>query len=169
MKTLICVATLLLASAAANAQWPDRGKLNVWTVATVSRTKVYDDAIYLKDVRTGNQKTFDRITFEFTGGIPRYEVRTERTGRFDTTGERVVRVSGRAFLSIAMNPLPYPENTADDIPIPKGNLKLPVLREVKDIEWFEGDRQFGIGLNRRSQFRVLELTNPYRLVIDIKH
>jgi hypothetical protein len=72
-------------------------------------------------------------------------------------------------MSIGLHGLPYPDSPDDDAAIPKGNLKLAVLREIKEIEWFEGDRLFGIGLNKRALFRVQELTNPYRLVIDIKH
>src|SRR5690242_4967779 len=122
MRKLLCIALAGFFAVSANAQWPDHGKLNVWTSAAVSRTADYDGPIYLKSIRTANQKMFDRLTLEFTGGIPRYDIHTERSGRFDTTGEQVVRVGGKAFMSITLHPMPYPENTADDVPVPKGDL-----------------------------------------------
>ena len=152
-----------------SAQWQDEGKLNTWTYNTISRAANYEDSIYLKHVRIAKGKGYDRLVFEFTGGIPRYLVEPNKKGSFENTAEEFVKVGGKAFLEINLQSLPYPENEKDDAKIPSGNQHLPVFNEIAQVEWFEGVRDFGIGLNARKMFRVQEFTNPYRLVIDFKH
>jgi len=53
--------------------------------------------------------------------------------------------------------------------IPKGKLNLPAVAQIDDRELFEGFYDFLIGVNGRKLFRVTELTNPSRLVIDFKY
>jgi hypothetical protein len=48
-------------------------------------------------------------------------------------------------------------------------LGLPVLLEIKEIDFSEGVMAFALGLRGRRAFRVQTLTNPARLVVDIKH
>jgi peptidoglycan hydrolase-like protein with peptidoglycan-binding domain len=45
----------------------------------------------------------------------------------------------------------------------------PTLRHVRYGGYFEGGTTFGVGLKGRSGFRVLELTGPPRLAIDVAH
>jgi hypothetical protein len=40
---------------------------------------------------------------------------------------------------------------------------------VKVVEDFEGVVRFGLGLRRRTGFRVFRLTNPTRIVVDVSH
>jgi hypothetical protein len=172
MKNTIILVILLIAASAAgvSAQWNDAGKLNTWTYKTISRAaNNYEDSIYLKHVRTAKGNGYDRLVFEFTGGIPRYLVESKKSGSFENTAEEFVKVGGKAFIYVNLQTLPYPDNIKDDAKVPSGNQHLPVFNEIKEIEWFEGVRDFGIGLNARKMFRVQELTDPYRLVIDFKN
>ena len=43
------------------------------------------------------------------------------------------------------------------------------LREVKLVEDFEGAVRFGLGLRRKTGFRVFRLTHPTRVVVDVLH
>jgi hypothetical protein len=52
---------------------------------------------------------------------------------------------------------------------PEKKLDLPSLMQVQEGVWFEGIRDFIIGVKGEKPFRVLELRNPSRLVIDFKH
>ena len=172
VKTTLILGFFIVAASfsTAAAQWQDAGKLNVWTTATVSRITNSADSIYLTRVRAAKNDGFDRIVFEFTGGMPSYQIEYVKSGVFENTGEQKIRVGGKAFLDVNLQSLPYPESkTAKDAAIPKGNQKLAVFNEIREIEWFEGVRDFGIGLNAKRQFRVQELLNPIRLVIDFKH
>jgi hypothetical protein len=56
------------------------------------------------------------------------------------------------------------------IGLTRGNLGLvEALREVNAPGSFEGQTTAGIGVTQRVGFRVLELTNPTRIVIDLAH
>jgi hypothetical protein len=169
-KTLIAVLLIgFVLVSGGFAQWNDSGKFNTWTFSTFSRAANYDQPIFLKSVRAAKNKGYDRLVFEFTGGLPRYLIEYVKSGSFENTAETFTKVGGKAFLDVNLQTLPYPEDEhAKDAEIPKGNQHLPVFNEIKEIEWFEGVRDFGIGLNAKKKFRVQELTNPYRLVIDFK-
>ena len=45
----------------------------------------------------------------------------------------------------------------------------PNLRQVKTAGDFEGVVTFGLGLRRKTGFRVFRLTAPTRIVIDVRH
>jgi len=45
----------------------------------------------------------------------------------------------------------------------------PNLRQVKVAGDFEGVVTFGIGLRRKTGFRVFRLTAPSRIVVDVLH
>ncbi|HEY0771991.1 MAG TPA: hypothetical protein VGD31_16810, partial [Sphingobacteriaceae bacterium] len=150
------------------AQWDDTGKLNAWTFARVARANKDSKATpYLKEVRVAKNKGYDRVVFEFTGDIPRYFVESVKppiTGTADVE----IKVSGKYFVGITLQLLPYPDEEAK-IPaakIPEGKLNFPVVSEIREIEWFEGDRPFVIGLKAKKLFRVQQLRNPARLVVD---
>ena len=170
-KTIVgsLILILILVSSAA-AQWEETGKFNVWTTKAFGRVSK-DDAKtpYLKAVRVGKNKGYDRVVFEFTGDLPRYLI--EYTRRPVTgTADIPIRLSGKYLISVNLQLLPYPDDE-DKIPaaiIPKGKLKFPFVAEVKEIEWFEGVRPFVIGANSNKGFRVQALSNPARLVIDVK-
>jgi hypothetical protein len=46
---------------------------------------------------------------------------------------------------------------------------VPNLRQVKPSGDFEGVVSFGLGLRRRTGFRVFRLSGPARVVIDVAH
>lgn len=43
------------------------------------------------------------------------------------------------------------------------------LRQIKRVEDHEGVVRFGLGLRRRTGFRVFRLTHPTRIVVDVLH
>jgi hypothetical protein len=43
------------------------------------------------------------------------------------------------------------------------------VRDIKTVDWFENFFSFAVGLKAKKAFRVRELSNPTRLVIDFKH
>jgi len=45
----------------------------------------------------------------------------------------------------------------------------PTLVQAKWVDEFEGYLTFGLGLSHQTGFRVLELHQPSRLVIDVAH
>ena len=171
MKKLFIWAIFLTGVFAVNAfaQWDDAGKLNAWTSARVARAnKDSRETPYLKEVRVAKNKGYDRLVFEFLGDIPRYFIEYINPPITGTADEEI-KVSGRYFVSITLQTLPYPDDEKlAGAKIPEGKLNLPVISEVREIEWFEGDRPFAVGLKARKLYRVQQLKNPTRLVIDFK-
>ena len=50
-----------------------------------------------------------------------------------------------------------------------GEQNLPILQDIKSVDWFENFFSFAVGLKIKKPFRVQELSSPSRLVIDFKH
>jgi hypothetical protein len=155
----------------ASAQWPDRGSLNVWGTATVSRQWYPDETPYLTSIRLANNGSFDRLVFEFVGGVPRFEVKYQARARaLEMESGDHAKLNGVAFLTVNMQGLPFPEDGRyTDVAAPKLKSALPVVTGMVEIEWFEAVRVYTVGLKAKKTFRVTTLENPHRIVIDIKH
>jgi hypothetical protein len=126
----------------------------------------------LKEVRVGRHDGFDRVVFEFQGGVPGYSVRYVPVALTDgggapiptmgTVALQVYMVAESVDLDVAGAPFTFTPTG----PITPG---YPTLRHVRYGGFFEGGTTFGVGLKGRSGFRVIELTGPPRLVIDVAH
>ena len=158
----------------ASAQPRNTGKLNIWTTRPVERHHENNELTRIRVVRAAKQKGFDRIVFEFAGPVPNYSVKYHSSRFFEkTSGRHRIKIAGRAFVHVNLNTIPVDDEQlkftqAEDFS-PKGRLKLPVLWEVEEAEFFEGNYDFLLGIKSRKAFRVTELSEPSRLVIDFKH
>ncbi|HXI23778.1 MAG TPA: hypothetical protein VNG71_07875 [Pyrinomonadaceae bacterium] len=172
---LLATLYILAATLPAAAQFGNVGKLDTWTVKPVSRDQEpSSENTYVKTVRAAKQKDFDRFVFEFEGAFPHYRIEYSKSRFYDSEGgRRRIRTPGRAFLMISLLQV-----SADDKQVgllqakgflPKGNLRMPSLWSIDDLELFEGVYDFVAGVSARKAFRVTELRNPSRLVIDFQH
>jgi hypothetical protein len=130
------------------------------------------DQATLREVRVGRHAGFDRVVFEFDGGQPGFSVRYRPVARTDggnvpipTKGTVALQVYLRAD-SVDLDVDGFPLTFVPEGPITPG---YPTLRHVRYGGHFEGGTTFGVGLIGRSGFRVLELTGPTRLAIDVAH
>lgn len=117
----------------------------------------------LVEVRIAHQPGFDRIVFDFgPGPLPQYTV--EQTASFVAPSGQTVPVQGNAHLGVRFN-------GAGQMGAYRGPTSFrpgtPLVREVKLVEDFEGVVAWGIGLERLACPRVLVLTGPARLVVDL--
>lgn len=85
-------------------------------------------------------------------------------------GDHIIKIAGKVFMVVNI----YGMRQLDELPCelkdyPKGNLKFQTLQEIDEGVWFEGIKDLLIGVKSKKPFRVEELTNPSRLVIDFKH
>lgn len=126
----------------------------------------------VRAIRVGRHDGFDRMVFEFDGGRPAYTVFSTAVARTGGAGAPI-EVRGTTALqidlqasTIDMDAVGFPR-TFD----PAGPLvpRFPALRELRYGNEFEGLSTFAAGLRARTGFRVLELTNPTRLAIDVAH
>jgi hypothetical protein len=130
------------------------------------------EAALLRDVRTGEHADFDRITFEFSGGIPGYAVRyVEPPIVYDPRGDEM-EIDGSAFIVVRMERAAgYDPNTGVEtytgpLELPTG---LPMLLEAERVGDFEAVLSWALGLSAESDFRVTTLEDPPRLVVDVGH
>jgi hypothetical protein len=158
-RFLISLWILLFLTIPLMAQFKNVGKLNIWTTQEVQRNH-YDSGC-LSKIRVDKNKGFDRIVFEFNGGLNGYTIYYLPSNK-DTEGEKIT-IAGNVFMQINLYGSPC-ENENQ----PEGKLKLPIIQQIRG-GIFEGIQDFVIGVKAEKLYRVQELKNPSRLVIDFKH
>ena len=126
-------------------------------------------ALVLRDVRTGDQQTFDRVVFEIEGPkLPDYDVKYVARPLHCGSG-LPAKVDGGAFLQVRLSPArAHTEAGAPTVPTLQRKVRLPVIREIREICDFEGEVTWIVGLAARKEYRVSTLEEPARLVIDIE-
>lgn len=122
----------------------------------------------LVGIRTAHHPTYDRVVFDFAGGLPsRHWVRYVSPLRADPSGQ-VVPVAGRAVLAVTLSPTNA--HTATGVPTAPARVAyaLPNVMTVVRAGDFEAVTTYGIGVAQKASFRVFTLRHPDRLVIDIR-
>ena len=105
---------------------------------------------------------FDRVVFDFSGGVPSYDLTRQDSSTFikDPSGQ-VVTLEGGAGIKLVFRDTDVQGVPADLKPA------LAQVREVSELGSFERVTSIGLGLSSSQCVRVLELTNPTRLVVDV--
>ena len=117
-------------------------------------------------VATGCHRTFDRFVVRTRSGTPGYVVRYVRRIVQDGSG-RIIPIRGSKRIRVVIrNARGHTEGGTNLLPRVRTPL-CPNLRQVKDAGDFEGTVSFGLGLRRKTGFRVFRL--PGRIVVDVRH
>jgi hypothetical protein len=106
---------------------------------------------------------YDRIVLDLSNGIPSYDLTRQASATFvrDASGQPVT-LDGSAGLKLVLRN----SDVAAGVPTDqKPNLQS--LREIAQVGNFERTVSYGIGLSSSQCVRILELSGPSRLVIDI--
>jgi hypothetical protein len=122
---------------------------------------------YINDIRTGQHPGYDRITFQFSNGAPAsMQVKWQANANFvaGASGQPVT-LQGSTGLLVVINNSDAHTSYAGPTDIKTG---YKGLLEARQLEDFEGTVQWGLGLAGKGCFFPSLLTNPDRLVIDIK-
>ncbi|HEX8196870.1 MAG TPA: hypothetical protein VF571_11835 [Pyrinomonadaceae bacterium] len=124
----------------------------------------------LKNFRAARHKNYDRIVFEFqTAEMPGYKI--EYVDDVQQCGSgNAVSLAGDAQLEITFTPAQAHNNKGRPT-VKKREQKFgyKILKEAKITCDFEGDVTVALGVSAPNKYQVLELKNPTRLAIDIKH
>jgi hypothetical protein len=120
-------------------------------------------------VRVGSHRTFDRVVWEFRGGVPTTRViRYVRELRADGSGEPV-RIAGSAILELTMfQANAHDENTGQSTAPGRVVAGLGNVIEVVQSGDFEATVSYGVGLARRQAYTLRTLRNPSRVVLDVR-
>ena len=126
---------------------------------------------YLTTVRTGQHAGYDRVVFQFSGGLPAVTAERVKAVYADANGAKIP-LPGRSYLHVvfrgASGYCPQPAHrtwTGPSALTPD----YPQLLAVKAAGDFEGYLSFGLGLAAQGPYHVSSLTGPDRVVIDISH
>ena len=116
---------------------------------------------------TGCHATFDRFVVRGRLATPGYDVRYVSKIVADGSGQTIGCWAPSASASSSGRRGPHEQR---DQPLPSTlTPKCSNLRQVKKAGDFEGVVSYGLGLSRKTGFRVFRLSGPTRVVIDVAH
>ncbi|CAN5816325.1 hypothetical protein BH23GEM6_BH23GEM6_08200 [soil metagenome] len=142
-----------------------------WTAGRTEVTREPDSVATLQEIRTARNEGFDRVVFVFQGGrLPSYTVEyIDRPIRECGSGN-VAEVDGDGWLSVHFTPArAHTDQGQATITQRNQRHQLPVIRHVRSICDFEAHLEWVIGTGSPNRYRVLELSEPARVVVDIRH
>jgi hypothetical protein len=118
-------------------------------------------------VRTGTHPGYGRVTVQFKNGQPAsISIRPQVGTRFNQSP------SGRPVMLAGRNGILVIVRGSDAHSAFSGlrdiKTRFPNLVEVRVLEDFEGQVSLGLGLSQTACYRASVLTNPTRLLIDIR-
>ena len=120
-------------------------------------------------IRTGNQGGWDRVVFDQRFSPSGYSVRYVSQVVRDGSGAPVA-MKGHAYLQVVFHDSGVDGAAGAPTYIPaSADYTLPEVKQIKHVGDFEAVESFAIGLKDKHGFRVVTLTNPLRVAIDIKH
>ena len=120
-------------------------------------------------VRAGRHAGFDRVVFEFRGGVPS----TRRIRYVDQLTEdasgKAVSLAGGANLEVVFDGANAHDGGGRPTVSPRRfSPGFTALQEVAQTGDFEAVVSYGLGVDRQRPFKVSTLGGPSRLVIDIQ-
>ena len=124
----------------------------------------------LVSIRTAHHPTYDRVVFEFSGKAPGYRV--AYVPQVTTDGEgNPVALKGDHFLQVAFHGATLDRSMQGGTGTYTGPKRItPLLPSVQEIAFagdFEGVLSWGIGVHGARGFRVVPLSSPTRIAIDV--
>ncbi|QSQ20815.1 hypothetical protein JY651_37155 [Pyxidicoccus parkwayensis] len=159
------------APAPATGQTPEDVKNREWTAGNVTLKRPPGMPMTLRSVRAGQHPDFDRVVFEFDGAqLPGYRLEYVdkpiiKCGSGDETA-----VAGQAWLQVTLTPARGHDDKGQAT-VAEREMKpnLPVIAELERTCDFEGEVTWVLGNKHPNKYRVMELKDPTRLVVDVQH
>jgi hypothetical protein len=158
LAAAIAAAALILPAAPALAATPS---------AAGHANDLAQQAPLLVDVRTAHHPGFDRITFEFSGPRPDHRIGYVSQLVEDASGKPVELAGDAAINVVFQGANAHTSSGSPSVSPRRFKPGLPSLKEVAEIGDFEAVVTYGLGVDHRVPFKVLELSNPSRIAIDI--
>lgn len=125
------------------------------------------DTPTLVAIRASHHLGFDRIVYQFEGGLPaRRQVRYVDRLIGDGSG-LPVPIAGRAVLRVVFDAAQAHDTQGPSAPARKA-FALPNIMTTVRAGDFEAVTTYGIGLAKRTPFQVFTLQDPSRVVIDVR-
>jgi hypothetical protein len=141
------------------------------TAGIIDKKRELKEVAVLRQVRTAQHEAYDRVVFEFEGAeLPGYHIEyIDKPVRSCGSGD-VVALKGDGWLEIRLQPAEA--HTEEGAPTVESRDRAPNQKIIKQLKLtcdFEADVTWVLGVASPNKYRVLELKNPTRLAVDIKH
>ncbi len=122
----------------------------------------------LVDIRAAHHSGYDRVVFEFEGGLPEFTgVRWAKSLRFDPS-DKPAKAQGNAFLQVRFRQAVAHDGGGPTVLPMRRAFDLPNVAHVVMLGDYEGEVAIGIGLMERTAIRkTYRLSGPARFVVDI--
>jgi hypothetical protein len=129
-----------------------------------------DAAVTVSDIRVGRHDGFDRVVFEVGGtGTPGWDVRYVDQATSQGRGD-AIDVAGDAVLQVTLTGAGYPfETGVEEFTGGPVTGDTDVVTEVVWDATFEGTSVAFVGTSGEVPFRVYQLGNPTRVVLEVTH
>lgn len=119
-------------------------------------------------VAAGCHPSFDRFVIRARLATPGYNVRYVKRIIADPSGRSVPLMGTKRLQVVIRRARGHTQAGTNLLPAVMTPLCSNV-RQIKKVGDFEGVVSFGLGLRRKTGFRVFRLTGPTRIVIDVAH
>lgn len=141
-----------------------------WTAGIVEDVRS-QPAVTLRAVRSARHADFDRVVFEFEGGrLPGYHIAYIDAPVRACGSGHTVSMAGDGWLEVRLTPArAHTEAGAPTITERTRAPGLPVVRELAMTCDFEAIVTWVLGAAAPNRYRVTELADPARLVVDVRH
>jgi hypothetical protein len=120
-------------------------------------------------IRAARHPGYDRVVFQFEGvEVPGYRIEYVREITLGETDDQYLTLQGGALVQATFQGSATEDYRPGTQTVP--DRLTPGLAQVRQIglaEDWEGVVRLGIGLDHRAGFRVLELHDPPRVVVDV--
>ena len=125
----------------------------------------------ITDVRIGTHDGYDRVVFEFTGGLPEGSLDRADPPFFHDASGQPIEVEGESFLQLVMRggTKQQDDGTSSYDGPTEFDPGHPALVDLVEGGDFEAQSTWYLGLSAESCVRVSLLEDAPRLVIDIQH
>lgn len=121
----------------------------------------------LVGIRVGHHPGFDRVVFDFDGGLPS-ETRVGYVDELVGDGSGLpIRISGRAILQVGFTNAVAHDDDSQTAPARRAFALPNVMTAVRSGD-FEGVVTYGLGLAKRARYTMFTLRQPDRVVLDIR-
>jgi hypothetical protein len=108
---------------------------------------------------------YERVVFEFSGPVPLINVQYVPELLGGGSG-LPVPIAGQAILELVMMPAQAHNTQGQGTAPARLEITLPDVQEIVSSGDFEGVVSYGIGLDHKTEFRLITLAQASRVVVD---